>query len=156
VNINLTLIGQSITFMAFLWFCMKFVWPPITSALTTRKNKIADGLAAAERGTQSAKQAEVKVQEQLAEAKMQASDIINAAQKRANEIVDEAKDTAVQESDRIKNNAHAEIDKEINKAKEQLRGQVSALAIAGAERVLKKEINADVHKSVLDDLASQI
>jgi len=156
VNINLTLIGQAISFAIFVWFCMKFVWPPITSALTTRKNKIADGLAAAERGTQSAKQAEVKVQEQLAEAKMQASDIINAAQKRANEIVDEAKDTAVQESDRIKNNAHAEIDKEINKAKEQLRGQVSALAIAGAERVLKKEINADVHKSVLDDLASQI
>jgi len=156
VNINLTLIGQSITFLIFVWFCMKYVWPPITGALSARKTKIADGLAAAERGTQSAKQAEVKVQEQLAEAKLQASDIINTAQKRANEIVDEAKDTAVQESDRIKSNAHAEIDKEINKAKEQLRGQVSALAVAGAERVLKKEINADAHKSVLDDLASQI
>lgn len=156
MNINLTLIGQSITFLIFVWFCMKYVWPPITGALSARKDKIAQGLEAAEKGMQSAEQAEIKVQEQLTEAKLQAADIINSAQKRANEIVEEAKDSAVQESDRIKSNAQAEIDKEINKAKEQLRCQVSALAIAGAEKVLKKEINADAHKSVLDDLAAQI
>ena len=105
---------------------------------------------------QSQEQAQVQVQAQLTEAKQQASEIINQAQKRANEIVEEAKGTAVQEGERIKTAAHSDIDKEINKAKEQLRSQVSALAVAGAEKVLNKEINADAHRAVLDDLAAQI
>ncbi len=148
--------GQSIAFLLFVWFCMKFVWPPITGAMAERKKKIAEGLEAAERGMQSQELAQEKVQVQLTEAKQQASEIINLAQKRANEIVEEAKDTAVQEGDRIKTAAHSDIEKEINKAKEQLRSQVSALAVAGAERVLKKEINADTHRVVLDELAAQI
>lgn len=156
MNIGLTLFGQTITFFVFVWFCMKFVWPPIMAALTERKEKIAQGLEAAERGMQSQELAEVKVQEQMAEAKQHASEIINQAQKRANEIVDEAKSSAVQEGERIKSAAQSEIDKEVNRAKEQLRSQVSVLAIAGAERVLNKEINADTHRSVLDDLAAQI
>lgn len=156
MNINLTLIGQSIAFLFFAVFCMKFVWPPITAALAERKKKIAEGLEAAERGMQSQEQAQVQVQAQLTEAKQQASEIINQAQKRANEIVEEAKGTAVQEGERIKTAAHSDIEKEVNRAKEQLRSQVSSLAIAGAERVLNKEINADAHKAVLDDLAAQI
>lgn len=156
MNINLTLFGQTIAFVVFVWFCMKFVWPPIMAALNERKEKIAQGLEAAERGMQEQQQAEEKVQAQLSEAKQHASEIINQAQKRANEIVEEAKSSAVQEGERIKSAAQSEIDKEVNKAKEQLRGQVSALAIAGAEKVLNKEINADTHRSVLDDLAAQI
>ena len=156
MNINATLIGQSIAFMVFVWFCMKFVWPPITGALAERKKKIAEGLEAAERGMQSQERAQVQVQAQLTEAKQQASEIINQAQKRANEIVEEAKGAATQEGERIKAAAHSDIEKEINGAKEQLRSQVSVLAVAGAEKVLNKEINADVHRAVLDDLASQI
>jgi F-type H+-transporting ATPase subunit b len=156
VNINATLIGQSIAFLLFVWFCMKFVWPPITGALAERKKKIAEGLEAAERGMQSQELAQEQVQSQLTEAKQQASEIINLAQKRANEIVEEAKGTAVQEGARIKTAAYSDIEKEINKAKEQLRAQVSALAVAGAEKVLNKEINADTHRVVLDELAAQI
>ena len=139
MNINATLLGQSIAFLLFVWFCMKFVWPPITGAMAERKKKIADGLEAAERGMQSQEQAKVQVQAQITEAKQQASEIINQAQKRAIEIVEEAKGTAVQEGNRIKTAAHSDIEKEINKAKEQLRSQVSSLAVAGAERVLTKD-----------------
>lgn len=156
MNINLTILGQSLAFLVFTWFCMKFVWPPIMAALATRKEKIAQGLEAAERGLQSQEQAQVEVQAKLDEAKQHANEIINQAQKRANEIVEEAKTNATHEGDRIKASAQSEIDKEINRAKEQLRGQVSALAIAGAEKVLNKEINADAHRAVLDDLAAQI
>jgi len=154
VNINATLIGQSISFLVFVWFCMKFVWPPITAALSERKDKIAQGLEAAERGMQSQAEAESLVQAQLGEAKQHASEIINQAQKRANEIV--AKKTANVEGERIKTAAHAEVDREVNKAKEQLRGQVSVLAIAGAEAVLHKEVNAETHRGVLDELAAQL
>jgi F-type H+-transporting ATPase subunit b len=156
VNINATIIGQSIAFLLFVWFCMKFVWPPITGAMAERKKKIAEGLEAAERGMQSQELAQEQVKLQLSEAKQQASEIINQAQKRANEIVEEAKGTAVQEGERIKTAAHSDIEKEINKAKEQLRSQVSALAVAGAEKVLNKEISADTHRVVLDELAAQI
>lgn len=156
MNINATLIGQSIAFLVFVWFCMKFVWPPITGALAERKKKIAEGLEAAERGKQSQEQAQVEVQAQLTEAKQQASEIINQAQKRANEIVEEAKGNATQEGERIKATAHSDIEKEVNRAKEQLRAHVSTLAIAGAEKVLNKEINADAHRAVLDELAAEI
>ena len=116
MNINLTLFGQTIAFVVFVWFCMKFVWPPIMAALTERKEKIAKGLEAAERGMQEQERAQEKVQVQLSEAKQQASEIINQAQKRANEIVEEAKINAVQEGERIKAAAQSEIDKEVNRA----------------------------------------
>ena len=156
MNINLTLFGQTIAFVVFVWFCMKFVWPPIMAALNERKEKIAQGLEAAERGMQQQEQAAAQVQEKLSEAKQQASDIINQAQKRANEIVEEAKGVAVTEGERIKAAAQSEIDKEVNRAKEQLRAQVSTLVIAGAEKVLSKEIDASAHRTALDELASQI
>lgn len=156
MNINITLLGQTLAFVVFVAFCMKFVWPPIMAALDERKKKIADGLAQAERGFKQQELAQQNAEKKLSEAKQQASDILNQAQKRANEIVADAKTTAVEESDRIKEAAHTEVEKEVNRAKEQLRVQVSSIAIAGAERILKKEIDANVHQNVLDELATQI
>ncbi len=156
MNFNATLIGQSITFLVFVWFCMKYVWPPLMQALEERQAKIADGLAAAERGQQDLEKAKAKVGDDMKVAKVQAQEIINQAQKRANEIVDEAKGAARTEADKIKASAEAEIEQSINSAKEQLRKDVSAIAISGAEQILKKEIDAKSHSAVLDDLMAQI
>lgn len=156
MNINLTLFAQLAAFVVFVIFCMKIVWPPIMAMLDERKKKIADGLAEAERGMKQQELAEKNAEKKLAEAKQQASDILGQAQKRANEIVDGAKSVATDEGNRIKEAAHAEVEKEVNRAKEALRGQVSTIAIAGAERILKKEINASSHQDILDDLAAQI
>ena len=156
MSINLTLFGQTIAFVVFVWFCMKFIWPPITSALDERKKKIADGLAEAERGLKQQELAEKNAEKKLHEAKQQASDILSQAQKRANEIVDDAKSVAIEEGNRIKEAAHAEVEKEVNRAKEQLRTQVSTIAVAGAERILKKEIDAVSHQEILNELAAQI
>ena len=156
MNINLTLFAQLIAFVVFVIFCMKFVWPPIIAMLDERKKKIADGLAEAERGMKQQELAEQGAEKKLAEAKQQASEILGQAQKRANEIVDDAKSVAVDEGNRIKEAAHAEVEKEVNRAKEALRTQVSTIAVAGAERILKKEINASSHQDILDDLAAQI
>lgn len=156
MNINLTLIGQTITFIVFVWFCMKFVWPPIMSALNERKKKIADGLAAAERGAHEKELAEKKAAEVLHEAKQQAQDIINQAQKRASEIVEESKETARSEGERIIATAQAEIEQEVNRAREELRGQVASLAVAGAGKILKREIDAKANEDLLKDLVAQI
>jgi F-type H+-transporting ATPase subunit b len=156
MNINLTLIGQSITFALFVWFCYAYVWPPLINALTERKKQIADGLAAAERGQHEHELAEKKATERLKEAKGQASDILAQAQKRATEIVDEAKDDARSEADRIKSGANAEIEQEVNRAREHLRQEVVTLAMAGAEKVLKREVDAAAHASTLNDLAEQL
>lgn len=156
MNINLTLIGQSITFGIFVWFCYAYVWPPLVHALTERKKKIAEGLAAAERGQHEQELAEKKAAERIKEAKDQAGDIISHAQKRASEIVDEAKDDAKTEAERIVAGANAEIDQEVNRAREHLRKEVVVLAIAGAEKVLKREVDAKAHSSSLDELAAKL
>ena len=156
MNINLTLIGQSITFFFFVLFCMKLIWPPIMNALEERKKTIADGLAAGERGKQDLELAQNKATDVLKETKVQAGDIIAQAQKRASEIVDEAKNDARAEGERILVAARAEIDQEANRAKEVLRGQVVSLAVAGAGKVLEKEINEQSHSDMLEKLASQI
>ena len=156
MNINLTLIGQSITFAVFVWFCYAYVWPPLVNALADRQKRIAEGLAAAERGQHEQELAEKKAAEHLKDAKGQASEIITHAQKRANEIIDEAKDDARLEADRIKTGADAEIEQEINRAREHLRQEVVVLAMAGAEKVLKREVDADAHNATLKDLAAQL
>ncbi len=156
MNINLTLIGQSITFALFVWFCMKYVWPPVMAALEARRKEIAEGLAAAERGQHEQALAEKKAAEHIREAKNQASDIVAQAQKRASEIVEEAKDDAKTEAERIVNGANAEIEQEINRAREHLRAEVVNLAIAGAEKVLKREVDKEAHSSTLNDLAAQL
>ncbi len=156
MNINLTLIAQLISFAVFVWFTMKFVWPPIMKALEERKAKIADGLAAAERGQHEQELAEKKAAERLHEAKQQAAEIVAKAEKRANEIVDDAKTDARTEGDRLVTAARAEIEQETNKAREVLREKVAELAVAGAEKILRKEINAAAHQDIVTALAKQI
>ena len=156
MNINLTLIGQLLSFAVFVWFTMKFVWTPIMGALETRKKEIADGLAAAERGQHEQELAKERAKDVLHDAKSQAADIVAQAQKRAAEIVDEAKGTARTEGERLLTAAQAEIEQETNKAREQLRGKVGELALAGAEKILRKEINADAHKDIVEALAQEV
>jgi len=134
MNINLTLIGQSITFLFFVMFVMKFVWPPLMTALEERKKTIADGLAAAEKGKHDGELAKQRVLDTLKDAKVQAQDIIHLAEKRASEIVEESKDAARAEGDRILAAANAELEQEVNRAREQLRGQVVTLAVSGASK----------------------
>ena len=156
MNFNATLIGQSITFLVFVWFCMKYIWPPLIAALEERNTRISEGLAAAERGQKDLEEAQSKVGDSLKDAKQQAQEIINQAQKRANEIVDEAKDIARDEADKIKVAATSDIDQQIHSAREQLRKEVSGIALAGAEQILKREVDAKTHATVLDELVAQI
>jgi F-type H+-transporting ATPase subunit b len=156
MNINATLIGQAISFFLFVWFCMRFVWPPVMRALDERRGKIADGLAAAERGRHEQELAQKHAVEVIHDAKGQAAEIINQAQKRAGEIVEEAKDTARSEGQRLVSAAQAEIEQQTARAREALRERVAALAVLGAERVLAREIDANTHRSLLDELASGI
>jgi F-type H+-transporting ATPase subunit b len=156
MNINLTLIGQLLAFIVFVWFTKKYVWTPIIAALNERKAKIADGLAAAERGQHEQELAKERAVEELKEAKAQAAEIINQANKRANEIVDEAKGNAKAEGQRILTAAQAEIEQDTNRAREELRGKVAQLAVSGAEKILRREINADAHSEVLDAVAKQL
>ena len=156
MNINITLITQMIAFGVFVVFCMRYVWPPITKALDERTAKIAEGLAAAERGQQEQELGEQRALEVMREAKGNASDIVTQAQKRYNDILDEAKRDAQAEAQRIKTAAHAEIEQETNRAREELRERMATLAIAAAEKILQKEINADAHKAIVKSFAEQI
>lgn len=156
MNINLTLIGQSITFAVFVWFCMKYVWPPIMNALAERKKLIADGLAAGERGRHELELAAKRAAESLREAKQQAADVIAQAEKRAAQIIDEAKSAAKAEGDRMIAAARAEIEQEANRAREALREQVAALAVAGAEKILRREIDAKAHADLLEALKKEL
>jgi F-type H+-transporting ATPase subunit b len=154
VNINLTLIGQLIAFVAFVAFCMRFVWPPIVAAMAERQEKITEGLAAADRAGHDLELAQQRATEQLAEAKREAAGIIEAANKRAQAVVDEAKTAALAEADRAKAAAAAEIEQERARAQEQLMAQVSALALAGAEKILGAEIDAAKHADLLKSLSA--
>ena len=156
MNFNATLIGQTITFIVFVLFCMKYIWPPLMAALDDRNARISEGLAAAERGQKDLEEAQSKVGDSLKDAKQQAQEIINQAQKRANEIVDEAKDIARDEADKIKVAASSDIDQQIHSAREQLRLEVSGIALAGAGQILKREVDARTHAAVLDELVAQI
>ncbi|MFA6040547.1 MAG: F0F1 ATP synthase subunit B [Methylophilus sp.] len=156
MNINFTLIAQAIAFAVLIWFTVKFVWPPLLKAIETRQKEIADGLAAAQEGKSALEVAAKKSEVTLNEAKQKASEIIGQAEKRASQIIEEAKSTAKTEGDRIVAGAKAEIDQEVNRAKESLRAQVSSLAIAGAEKILRKEIDAKTHGEMLTQLAAEL
>ena len=156
MNINLTLIGQSITFFVFVWVCYKYVWPPLVNALEERTRKIADGLAAGERGRHEKELAEERAKEMLREAKDQAGEIISRADKRAAEIIDEAKVETRTEGNRLKSAAQSELEQEVNRVKEDLRGQVVAIALAGAGKILEREIDERSHAELLDRLAAEI
>jgi F-type H+-transporting ATPase subunit b len=156
MNINATLLGQTIMFALFVWFCMKFVWPPIMAALEERKKQIADGLAAAERGKHDLELAAHRSAEIIREAKGKAAEIIAQSDKRATEIVEAAKDQAHVESERIVGVAKAEVEQEVFRAKEQLRMQVTAVALAGAGKILGREIDAKAHNDLLEKLVAEI
>jgi F-type H+-transporting ATPase subunit b len=156
MNINATLLGQAIMFALFAWFCMKFIWPPLTGALDARKKQIADGLAAAERGKLDMELASKRAAEMLREAKEKAAEIIANGDKRASEIIEEAKAQAKVEGERILTGAKAEIEQEMFRAKEELRTQVSAIALAGAGKILSREIDAKAHNDLLEKLVAEI
>ncbi len=156
MNFNATLIGQTIAFAVFVYFCMKYVWPPIIKALEERQSKIADGLAAAEKGRHELELAEKRAKELLREGKAKSQEFIVQAQKRADEVVEASKDTAKVEGERILTAARAEIEQERQQAREELRQQVAHLAIAGAEQVLMREVDSKAHSEVLDKLGAQL
>ena len=156
MNINFTLIAQAIAFAVLIWFTVKFVWPPLLNAIETRQKEIADGLAAAQEGRSALEVAAKKSEATLNEAKQKASEIIGQAEKRATKIIEEAKGNAKAEGERILTGAKAEIDQEVNRAKEGLRAQVSALAVAGAEKILRKEIDSKAHSDMLSKLAAEL
>ncbi len=156
MNINMTLLGQMIAFALFVWFCMKFVWPPVTKALRERQEKIAEGLDAANRAARDLELAQEKATSQMRESKEQAQEIIENANKRANQIIDEAKEAAKIEGARLVAAAQAEVEQEVNRAKEALRKQVSELAIAGAVKILGKSVDAAAHNDLLNQLAEEL
>jgi F-type H+-transporting ATPase subunit b len=156
MDINFTLVVQGVAFFLVAWLVMKFGWPHIMAAIEQRQAQIAEGLAAADRSRKDLAVAEEKVAEALREARTKANEIIEQAHARANQIIDQAKNDAIAEAGRQKTLAEAEIVSSTNRAKEDLRRQVSALAVAGAEKLIRKEIDGDAHKALLDELAAEI
>ena len=152
----MTLIGQSIAMIIFVWFCMKFIWPPIMNAIEERQTQIADGLAAGERGQQSLEKAKAEAEDIVGDARKQATTIVDQAHAWANEITAQGKAEGVKERERQMAAALAELEQETNRAREELRGQVSAIAVATAEKILNREIDAKAHKKILCKLAAQL
>jgi F-type H+-transporting ATPase subunit b len=156
MDINMTLLGQTIAMIVFVWFCMKVIWPPIMNAIEERQTKIADGLAAAERGQQSLDQAKSEAGTIIGDARKQATGILDQAHARANEIVAEGKAEGVKERERQLAAARSEVEQEVNRAREELRGQVSAIAVASAEKILRREIDSKAHQDILSRLAAEL
>ena len=156
MNINLTLIGQAISFAIFVWFCMRFIWPPVINALEARKKRIADGLADADAAKTERERAEQEAQQTTGQAREEASRILAQAERRAGEIVVEARTTAKTEGERILTRAQEEIEKSTQQLREQLRGEVATLAIAGAEAVLRREVDSTAHAEALEQLAERL
>lgn len=153
---NVSLFGQMITFLVFVFVVMKFIWPPLIEAIEARRQEIADGLAAAERGQEDLAKAESRVDELVSEARSQAAEILDQARSRANEIIAEGKDEGQRERERQLTAAQAEIEQETNRAREELRGQVGDLALATASKILSREIDSGTHQDLIGDLAKQI
>ena len=156
MNINLTMIGQAISFAIFVWFCVKYVWPPIIKALEERETRIADGLAAAEKGQRDLENAGEKVEEILQEGRDKAQEYVTQSQKRGEDLVEQAKQAAVEEGDRLLVAARGRIEQERNEARESLRNEVALLALSGAEQILMREVDAKAHREVLDKLTAEI
>ncbi len=156
MDFNATLIGQTIAMIFFVWFTMKNIWPILDTAITERKEKIAQGLAASEKAERDLEEAKAVVATQLNEAKSQASELIEQAKKRHTEIVESAKGDANGEAEKILKGARAEIEQETIRAREQLRAQVGTLAIVGAERILQRELNAEAQNDIVEKLVSEL
>ena len=156
MDLNMTLLGQSIAMLVFVWFCMKYIWPPIMNAIEERQTQIADGLAAAERGQQSLDKAKIESEDIVGDARKQATTILDQAHARASEIVAEGKSDGAKERERQVAAAVADVEQETNRAREELRGQVSAIAVASAEKILRREIDAKTHEDILGKLAAEL
>lgn len=156
MNINLTLVVQMLVFAAFVWFTMRFVWPPLVKALEDRQEKIAEGLAAAERGRRELELAQHRATDEMKQAKVQSAEIVEKANRRAAQIIDEAKEDARQEAQKLSKMAGEHITQEVNRAKDGLRKQVAALAVAGAEKILVREIDEQANRALLDNLIKEI
>ncbi len=156
MTLNLTLIGQSITFFVFVWFCWKFIWPPVVKAMRDRQVAIGEGLAAAERAETNLKLAQDRAADQLREAKEEASRLIDQARHQAASMIETAKAEARAEGDRLRESQQAELGQDINRAKEALRGQVATLALVGAERILGASVDASAHDALLRQLAAEL
>ena len=156
MSINATLFAQMIVFLILIWVTMKFIWPPLSKAMDDRAQRIAEGLSAADRAKAELKDADARVADEIKKARVQASEIIDKAQQQANQILDKAKTDALGEASRQKAVAQTEIDGLVGKARESLRGQVAALAVQGAQKIIQREINPDTHKALLDQLVTEI
>jgi F-type H+-transporting ATPase subunit b len=156
MNLNITMIVQAVAFFAFIWFCKALIWPHLIRAIEARQKQIADGLAAGERGRQDLEQASRRTAEMLQESRQQAQEILTQAERRATQIVEESKSAAKAEGDRLVAGARAEIDQEVSRAKELLRAQVAALAVAGAEQILRREVDAKAHADLLRQVEEQL
>ncbi len=156
MNINLTLIGQSLSFLVFVFFCMKFVWPFILGAMKEREDRIAQGLENADKADKDLELAKKHAVDQMKEAKNQAATIVEQANQRGNQIVEEAKEIATVEADRVKAQAEAEVERQVGQAREELRGKLAALALIGAEKILGSSIDASAHNAMLEKLAAEL
>ena len=156
MNFNFTLIAQGLVFAAFIAFTIKFVWPPLLRAIETRQKTIADGLAAAEQGKRALEASNKQADESIAQARMRATEVLSQAEKRAAQMIEEAKNAAKEEGNREKAAAKAEIAQEVTRAREQLRDQVASLAVAGAEKILQREVDAKAHAQLLDSIKRQL
>ena len=156
MNLNLTLFAQAVTFALFIWFTVKFVWPPMLRAIEARQKTIADGLAAAEQGKRSLETSSKQADEEIRRARERAAEIIAQAEKRTAQMIEEAKNTAKEEGNREKAAAKAEIEQEVTRAREQLRDRVASLAVAGAEKILRREVDAKAHGDLLDSIKRQL
>lgn len=156
MHINITLIIQMLVFITFVWFTMRFVWPPLSKALEERQAKIADGLAAAERGQRELELAQHRVKTELKQAKAQAHDIIEKANLRAGQLIDEAKETAKQEAQKQLKVMQAQFGQEVNQAKNSLKLQLASLVVEGAEKIIQQEISAEKNKKLLDQLIEEM
>ena len=156
MNLNLTLLAQALVFASFIWFTAKFIWPPLLRAIEARQKTIADGLAAADQGRRSLEQSTRQAEDAVSQARGRASEILAQAEKRAAQLVDEARSAAKEEGNREKAAAKAEIAQEASRAREQLRDQVAALAVAGAEKILRREVDAKAHADLLESIKRQL
>lgn len=156
MNLNFSLVAEALTFAAFIWFTVKFVWPPMLRAIEARQKTIADGLAAAEQGRRSLEVSTRQADDEIRKARERASDVISQADKRVAQMIEEARNAAKEEGNREKAAAKAEIEQELSRAREQLRDQVAALAVAGAEKILRREVDAKAHADLLDAIKRQL
>ena len=156
MNFNFTLVGQLLAFILFVWFCMKYVWPPMLKILEEREKEIADGLNAASEGRRELEEANVRKEEILGEAKKEAADLVGQANQRANQLVEEAKTSAQEEAEKIKVSAQNDIEQSTKRAREELRSEVATLAVAGAEKILNSEIDEKKNSELIDELTKEL